>query len=327
MVSENKRFPLNVERPLTWSEFRDGFIHVEATEEVPEHLRQLWSDISVPRRMAQRPIKRGEAKQTDDLPGYRPDWIGASVKPKSLPRTIPPRLQHRGIPVDPLVVWGADDRRTYDDRDYPWGCVCKILSGRFRSSGVIIGPRHVLTASHSVDWNAMSVTVEVHRAGGTAAATAQGVKVYYYTKIHGPDDVSATNVDEDYVVVVTDQRIGERFGYMGAKTYDSSWDDENFWFNIGYPGDIENGQFPIFQKGKNLDEDEWDYGSGRAMTTSADVCKGQSGGPMFAFWDNDPKVVAVVSAVGNIFASGTENWCSGGSDLTALIRKAREEES
>ncbi|MGM1047566.1 serine protease [Paenibacillus sp. N3/727] len=273
-----------------------------------------------------RPIKRGEVDRIDLIPGHRPAWVGSTVKPMSVQRSTQPRLQHRGIPVDPLVIWGDDDRRTYNDLKYPWGCVCRILSGPFVGSGVIIGPRHVLTASHVLDWNALSVTIEVHRAGGTVAATAQGVKVHYFTKIHGPGDVGATNVDEDYAVIVTDQRIGDRFGFMGVRTYDSSWDDENFWFNIGYPTDIASGLSPIFQKNKNLDEDEWDYGTGRAMTTSADMKPGQSGGPMFGFWSNDPQVVAVASAEGTIFASGTENWCSGGSDLTRLVKHARTED-
>ncbi len=61
-----------------------------------------------------------------------------------------------------------------------------------------------------------------------------------------------------------------------------------------------------------------------ALTTSADVMKGQSGGPMFGFWTDGPYVVAVVSAVGQIYLSGEENWCAGGSYLTRLARHARD---
>jgi hypothetical protein len=74
-----------------------------------------------------------------------------------------------------------------------------------------------------------------------------------------------------------------------------------------------------------MDEDEWDYGSGRAMTTSADMMKGQSGSPMFGFWDDGPYAVAVMSAFGNVWASGFENWCSGGSDLGRVVKQARDE--
>jgi len=77
-----------------------------------------------------------------------------------------------------------------------------------------------------------------------------------------------------------------------------------------------------------MDEDEWDYGSGRAMTTSADIMPGQSGSPMFGYWDDEvPDVVAVVSAHGSVWASGTENWCAGGTDLGRLVRQARDEKT
>ena len=85
---------------------------------------------------------------------------------------------------------------------------------------------------------------------------------------------------------------------------------------------------PGYEEGhpKNLDEDEWDVGSARAMTTSADVMRGQSGSPVFALWPDGSYVVAVVSAEGTVWASGLENWCSGGSDLPRLVHLARTED-
>jgi hypothetical protein len=46
---------------------------------------------------------------------------------------------------------------------------------------------------------------------------------------------------------------------------------------------------------------------------------------MFAWWDGSPYAVAVMSAYGNVWASGNENWCSGGSDLSRIVRQARDE--
>ena len=47
---------------------------------------------------------------------------------------------------------------------------------------------------------------------------------------------------------------------------------------------------------------------------------------MFAFWaDGIAYVVAVMSAEGSVWASGTENWCAGGSDLGRLVGWARDE--
>jgi hypothetical protein len=94
---------------------------------------------------------------------------------------------------------------------------------------------------------------------------------------------------------------------------------------MGYPGDLFQGSTPTFQLNKSMDEDEWDLGSGRAMTTAADLKPGQSGSPMFAVWSDGRYVVAVMSAEGTVFASGLENWCSGGSDLPRLINIARSD--
>lgn len=312
--------PRGQPRPLHWHDLTRREMLRAETRDIPAELQPRWNDLSATRRFESRIVRKAnvEAGQMLQAPS-RPPWLDGTYKPAAAARLARPLLTHRGIGVDPLVVWGADDRRTYDDTNYPWGCVCRVLS-RGAGSGVLVGPRHVLTASHCIDWSSAAATVEVNRFRTRVSATAQAIAVWRYTEI---GDVGASTVDEDYAVIVLDQRLGDRFGWMGVRTYDSGWDDENLWRNIGYPGDIAGGIEPTYQRDKSMDEDEWDYGSGRAMTTAADVKKGQSGGPMFAFWDDGPYVVAVVSAEGNIFASGTENWCSGGSDLTSLVSQAR----
>jgi hypothetical protein len=67
------------------------------------------------------------------------------------------------------VIPPFDNRRVYRDWSYRWGLVCRSTSGALAGSGVLIGPRHVLTASHVIDWNAGWAVVEVQRFDKTFA--------------------------------------------------------------------------------------------------------------------------------------------------------------
>jgi len=104
---------------------------------------------------------------------------------------------------------------------------------------------------------------------------------------------------------------------MGTRTYNSSWDNEPYWWNIGYPGSIGSGNRPTYQRNARLDEPWYDLGPARSMSTRADLTPGNSGGPMFGFWSNGPYVVAVASS-----ETSDKNWCAGGSWLTNLVGHA-----
>ena len=313
-------------KPLGRAELSRNRTLVEASEAVPAEFDHLERFLKLPT-MRRNEVGRDELEAVSAAltPPSRPPWVAGTLRPQRARLSGPPglKLRHRGSDLEPLFIWNPDDRAVYNDLNYPWGCVCRVVTATGSGSGVIVGPRHVLTASHVVDWATDGAgIVEVHRAGATVAAVSSIAAVWAYSKITG-DDVGYSELDEDYAVLVTTERLGDRFGWYGTRTYNSSWDDEAYWWNVGYPGDVAGGSFPIFQRFKELDEDEWDYGPARAMTTSADTMKGQSGGPMFGFWDDGPYVVAVVSAQGAVFFSGDENWCSGGNLLTRLVNHAR----
>ncbi|MCC8245925.1 trypsin-like serine peptidase [Saccharothrix luteola] len=302
----------------------------QATARPPDEFRELFE--GSPRHT--REVRRVDRAQeswarlgTDPVESYRPDWVEAAGKPRRAKVPPPPRVRHRGgAELEPLVIWHPDDRKTYNDHAFPWGCVCLITTAfGSRGSGVIIGPRHVLTASHVVEWSTdQAETIEVHRHGNGFRARTHATFAMAFTQI---GDVGATTLDEDYAVLVTEQRIGDAFGFLGTREYDSGWDDDHLWNTMGYAGDFPQGSgqglIPTFQQRVALDEDEFDLGSGRAMTTTADAMPRQSGSPMFGTWGDQTQVVAVISATGQVFLSGTENWCSGGSDLNRLVRKAR----
>ena len=243
-------------------------------------------------------------------------------KPRRAPQAPPTKLYHRGRQLQPRVDFAPAGTPTYNDPNaYPWRCVCRITlpNGR-RGSGALCGPRHILTASHNVQWSTSSPEfIEVHRAGTSKLAEAFAVAALAFTQIEG-DSASSNLLDEDYAVLVTQERLGERFGWLGTKEYDSGWDGDEIWDTMGYP---VNNTFPTFQQRRWLDEDAWDFGWGRAMTTSADLVGGQSGSPMFARWPDDLSYAVAVMSSDD--PPENENWCAGGSGLSDLVNIARRD--
>jgi hypothetical protein len=53
----------------------------------------------------------------------------------------------------------------------------------------------------------------------------------------------------DYVVLVLNDRTGEKAGWLGTRGYSDSWDPLAVWWHIGYPADITSMQRPTFRVG------------------------------------------------------------------------------
>lgn len=307
-----------IDPPLSRRDATEKF-EIGARGDIPRELRSLLLPELKPYELSDLKLDREELDEVEPLKPLMPEWFGVTAKPVTQRLPQPGRVLQNGQDLSPLTVFGAEDRRTYNDLSYPWGTICKIVTSAGTGSGVIVGPRHVLTASHVVDWSRNGAgTVEVHRNAGSVRAVSSIGRVWFYTRITG-NTIPWTQLDEDYAVLVTNDRLGDLFGWMGTRTYNSSWDGEPYWFNFGYPGAIGSANRPVWQRDASLDEPWYDLGPARSMKTMADLTPGNSGGPMFAFWDDGPYVVAVASA-----ETSSTNWCSGGRWLTNLVRHARQ---
>jgi V8-like Glu-specific endopeptidase len=261
------------------------------------------------------------SRRARDEDGYRPPWVEMRPAPRTA-RLSPPNRVFRGEEeLEPLTIFPPDGRKSYFDTSYPWGSVCKVTTPKGGGSGVLIGHRHVLTASHMIDWNNPGGTVAAHMWSNFNLGTAAISGIYWWTKVGSP---TFSTVDEDYVVLVLNSNLGDKVGYLGYRTYDSSWDGKAWWKTIGYPGDLGAGIVPAVQHDFKLDEDDFDFGPARAMSSKdGDVMPGQSGSPVFTWFKSSktPKVVGVVSAT---VKKGGPNYFSGGSWLTDLIAYARQ---
>ncbi len=281
------------------------------------------------------PAMRGEASRIEQrrtnekelakyLTGFVPEHLGVNAVPRERVRSV--KRIRAGEP-DPRVattIFNADDRRAFRDTSYPWSTIGLVETNRGSASGVMIGPRHMLTVSHVIDWTAppgfaadwVRFTPSYYD-GGAPFGESYGIHVYWYLQEDGDGFITGAEGDFDYVVVVLDRRQGETTGWMGARGYDDAWDSLAVWSHMGYPADLNSGQRPTWQGGFQIDGTD---APAQSILHQADVFVGQSGGPIFGFWAGDvgPRAVAVQS-----WQTSANNGASGSMDMRDLVAQAR----
>jgi V8-like Glu-specific endopeptidase len=193
----------------------------------------------------------------------------------------------------------------------------------------MVGPRHLLTCSHAIQWIANPNPyvagwvkfMPSYFDGSQPFGSAWGEHIYWQQQVSGPT-IDGTEARNDYVVVVLDRRMGDLTGWMGSRTYDDGWDGGTYWSHIGYPGDLATGSRPSFEGSFSLNGDDTEPATNQAMYHTADVWPGQSGGPFFGWWSGEPwpRVVADQS-----WQNSSTNGASGGSNMVDLIIRARNE--
>jgi V8-like Glu-specific endopeptidase len=224
--------------------------------------------------------------------------------------TIPAHLAYRAFPDDPMpeltgtpsrenrfrlrlfryrptLIFGDDDRRVFNDTSYPFSTLGYVQTSKTTGSGVMVGPRHMLTASHLIDWangggwlTFSPMQFDTSEPFGEVA----GTRVYYRDKVRGT--IGPHEGRRDYACVVLSERIGELTGWMGTRIYRRRWDDDDLWGHMGYPADIGLIR-PTWEGPVSLDRLGPRIRAAR-MRHSADVTGGQSGGPFYGIWDDGP---------------------------------------
>lgn len=245
-----------------------------------------------------------------------------------------PQLRARGQAVEPLFIYPPDTRRIFYDTTYPWRCCGLVTSPNGHGSGALVGPRHLLTASHVIQWDPNNtagwVKFQPDYNNGDVLPSANAIEILSYEQIGNPQ--SESDVAEDFVVCVLDQRLGDQLGWLGTMEYDDSWDQENVWVHVGYPDDLGGGSQPVFQGPISI-YNSWhpgffETGSDRDLETFASLDHGDSGSPIFGWFSDGPHVIGVVSGQGTLppvysdLTSRTGNWCAGGSMLPSLVSSA-----
>lgn len=237
-------------------------------------------------------------------------------------------------PCNFTQIYNSDDRRTYADTNFPWVCIGRIdFPGYIYASAVLVGRSLIVTAAHPF--------ADRWRPGGPLQAGITFTPACYDgVSLLGRDwtanvvNVAAWESTTDVVaydmaVCQLDQPMGEWLGYLGAITYDDAWEDRSVWAHCGYPYDLgpypPTPDRPCYQMGIAVFDDDSDDYDTLELETKADIASCQSGGPLFApFDDGHTRVIGTL-------AGRTDHWdeekCSlfaGGNGLVKLISWGRE---
>src|SRR5207248_7582633 len=72
-----------------------------------------------------------------------------------------------------------------------------------------------------------------------------GQYIYYWNLSPHGDPTTAQQIAYDYVVVVLSENPG--LGWFGSKTYSTSWNGANYWYEQGYAADDGGTNYPYAQ--------------------------------------------------------------------------------
>jgi V8-like Glu-specific endopeptidase len=297
------------------------------------------------RRYERIPVTSLSAKKIDpqlaakEIMGYRPAGLPTNFTPKQAKPTHQLRPQ-KGEDVDlGGTIFGTDDRYLFDDQSFPWRTTGKVRTVGKWGSGTTIGPRHVLTASHVVNWTGgggggvawLTFTPGYFDGSGPWGEIAATRVIYW---LQAPGQLSDQQTAFDYVVLVMEERIGDIVGYPGYRTYNDDWNSGQYWQYIGYPGELSSGERPAFQGSgvvSSVGEESFSGQTGYVMGHFNEFTPGQSGGVTWGWWADEPwpRVVGVGSTIGSTAvqqptgSTTGDNEYGGGPALSALISWAR----
>lgn len=270
------------------------------------------------------------ADDSGDLEGssYIPDWTAVSTTPTLAPAAEPTRLVRRnGTRVRPEWVIHPDARSPYYPNSYPYSLVGRIFvwtdaanpNWTWWGTGSLLGTRTIMTASHVVPWGSANWKALFIPAFYDGASIHGAWAASWVTNAHG---YSSHAQGDDMAVMRLDVPLGNNLGWFGFRTYNAAWEDQNLWTLPGYPWDKDSGNRPWLHLNFAIIDDDND-GAGVELEYQADTEGGQSGAPVFAWFNGSPEVVGTHSGGEDNFGEPRQNVAAGGNALTNLLHWAR----
>ncbi|MEO7768097.1 MAG: hypothetical protein ABIS01_11750, partial [Ferruginibacter sp.] len=223
-------------------------------------------------------------RQTDpkaSFASHRPSWVDGTFSPRIMTQDHFRKMKRfNKRAVDPLYVFGPDDRWAFRDPAWPWGLVGKVFtSSGWTGSATLIGDRLIATAGHVVPWHDNPWWMRFVPAFYDGASLHGAGVESYVSDVRG-FDVDGSVTGYDWAVCRLYEPLGSYLGYFGYNGYNDDWENDPYWSIIGYPGAVAGAQRPSFQGSVTSDDTDGDSNGGLEIETKADLTPGNSGGPM-----------------------------------------------
>ena len=207
-------------------------------------------------------------------------------------------------------IKGADNRLVVEATEYPWSAIGRLNKKGGFCTGVLVGPRTVLTAAHCL-WNrstgAFMPPEFLHFVAGyqkgayVAYSKAAGVLIAPRFVYRGPKGPASKSLD-DWALVELEKDIGSIAGYFGLARPDASLftpprgstrdhGKKTVTSQAGYSRDRQ------YVLSANMNCDIWGYLEGLDLLAhGCDAIAGDSGSPIFIHRDGSFRVVGILSA-------------------------------
>jgi hypothetical protein len=181
----------------------------------------------------------------------------------------------------------------------------------------------VLTAGHVAPWGSQSWAM-LFIPGYWDGASIFGVGATSYVSDYRGWNTGGGTAHDSCVLRLY-QPLGNQLGWMGSRTYDGDWEGGNYWALTGYPAAIAGANRPAYQTGVAVLDDDED-GDAQQLEHHGDSSPGESGGPMFGFWNDGPHAIGTTSGgetiSGGFLGIGNEdnNIAAGGNAMVDLVK-------
>lgn len=187
------------------------------------------------------------------------------------------------------IVGPTDDRVLWNNINFPYAAMGRVWwSVGAYCTATLIGSRLISIARHCTpsggeSWGSARFQPDYwegsERLGGAWVTTI----FFYPNNWDNLDQCSSCWMQDDWVIMLLDTRLGDSLGYLGVKPIDLSTQlNKAMFFNFGYPYDIGGGEHSYRQEGITVQNaNDCSTTAPGPLVTDTDASPGQSGSPLW----------------------------------------------